>query len=236
MAMPDRRYNDEEIAVIFRIASEGPQGTSVQRFGDEGMTLAELQAIGREAGISPEAVDRAARSLDVQPEAAVRSLLGMPVGVQRTVALDRRLTEAEWEQLVVELREVFGARGVVSSTGSFRQWTNGNLQALLEPTPSGHRLRLQTVKGSAGVSIAAGLVLLGASTVMAISAAGAGHLGQILPTVSMISLFGAGIVGSTVLRLPSWARLRGRQMESITTRLVIETKSDRPPELPPTKT
>lgn len=236
MTMPDRRFNDDEIAEIFRIASEGPQGTSVQRSGDEGMTLAELQAIGREAGISPEAVDRAARSLDVQPEAAVRSLLGMPVGVRRTVVLDRRLTEAEWEQLVVELREVFGARGVVSSTGSFRQWTNGNLQALLEPTPSGHRLRLQTVKGSAGISIAAGLVMLGSSIVMAISAAGAGHLGQILPTVSMISLLGAGIVGSTVLRLPSWARLRGRQMESITTRLAIETKSDHPPELPPAKT
>jgi hypothetical protein len=231
--MPDRRYNDEEIAEIFQRASEGPQGASLQRAGDEGMTLAELQGIGREVGISPEAVELAARSLEVRPSAAARTLLGMPIGVQRTIVLDRKLTEAEWEQLVVELREVFGARGVVSSSGSFRQWTNGNLQALLEPTPTGHRLRLMTVKGNAAVSIASGLMMLGTSAVMAISAAGTGQLGHVLPMVSLISLLGAGIAGGTVLRLPSWARLRGRQMDAITTRLALETKPGDPNRLPP---
>src|SRR4051794_40505284 len=72
-AMADRRYNDDEIAEIFQKASESPQGTSLQRSGEEGLTLAELQEIGREAGISPEAVDRAARSLEVRPLSAIRS-------------------------------------------------------------------------------------------------------------------------------------------------------------------
>jgi hypothetical protein len=231
--MPDRRYNDDEIAEIFQKASEGPQGASLQRAGDEGgMTLAELKDIGREVGIAPEAVERAAQSLEVRPSAAVRSLLGLPVGVERTIALDRRLSEEEWERLVVELREVFGARGTVSSSGSFRQWTNGNLQALLEPTGNGHRLRITTVKGSAGASMVAGATMLGVGAVMGVSAAVAGQLGQVVPIVSMMSLLGAGMIGSTVLRLPSWARLRGRQMESITTRLALETKSDDSRRLP----
>jgi hypothetical protein len=197
------------------------------------MTLAELQDIGREVGISPEAVDRAARSLEVRPLGNIRSFLGLPIGVERSVALERRLSEEEWERLVVEMREVFGARGAVSANGSFRQWTNGNLQALLEPTPNGHRLRLSTVKGNARVSMAAGAMMIGVSVVMGVSAAVAGQLAQVVPMVSMIALLGSGFLASTVLRLPSWARLRGHQMEGITTRLALETKPEDPKQLPP---
>ena len=235
MTMPDRHYSEDEIAEIFRIASEGPQGTSVQRSGDEGMTLAELQAIGREAGISPEAVDRAARSLDVRPRAGSRKFMGLPIGIERMVALDRRVTEEEWERLVVELREVFGARGTVSSSGSFHQWTNGNLQALLEPTPNGHRLRISTVKGNAGMSIVMGAAMMSLGIGSMIAAGGAGYVPDLL-----MSLFGAAYIAYTALRLPRWARLRAGQMEAITSRLALESAT--PPassdakQLPPTKT
>jgi hypothetical protein len=226
MAMPDRRYNDDEIAEIFQKASEGPQGASLQRSGEEGMTLAELQAIGREVGISPEAVDRAAKSLDVRPRAGTRKFLGLPLGVERTIELGRRLSEEEWERLVVELREVFRARGVVSSSGSFRQWTNGNLQALLEPTATGHRLRLLTRKGNFLVSLALGAAMTSIGIGALITAGGVGQLATV-PDL-LLALFGAGYLANATLRLPRWARLRGQQMEAITTRLALETGADVP--------
>jgi hypothetical protein len=232
MTMTTRRYNDDEIAAIFQKAAEGPQGASLQSAGQEGMTLAELQEIGREVGISPEAIDSAARSLEIRPQAGVRSFLGLPIGVQRTIALNRQLTESEWERLVVELREVFGARGAVSSTGSFRQWTNGNLQALLEPTPNGHRLRISTIKGSLPMTMAAGAAMLGIGIFTSIAAAAAGHLAGAIPEAALMSLFGAGIIAISALRLPPWARLRERQMEAITTRLALETAAEDPKQLP----
>lgn len=232
MAMADRRYNDDEIAEIFRKASEGPQGTSLQRAGEDGLTLAQLQDIGREVGIAPEAVDRAARSLDVRPRAGSRTFLGLPIGVQRTVELGRRLSEEEWERLVVELREVFAARGTVSGSGSFRQWTNGNLQALLEPTATGQRLRMLTTKGSAGMSIVVGAAMMSMGIGAMITAGGVGHLPDLL-----MSLFGAGYIANTVLRLPRWARLRGSQMEAITSRLALEAAAlpatEKSKQLPP---
>ncbi len=232
--MPDRRYNDEEIAAIFQQASEGPQGTSVQRTGDDGMTLAELQQIGREVGLSPEAIDVAAKSLEVRPRAGERKFLGLTFGVERIINLERRLTEDEWERLVVELREVFGARGAVSASGSFRQWTNGNLQALLEPTQNGQRLRLRTTKGNFPTSMLAGGMMLFAGVFTAVATAVAGHLvGAAAADAAIFSALGAAIVGSSVLRLPSWARLRGQQMDSISTRLALETKANDPPPLPP---
>lgn len=226
--MTDRRYDDDEVAAIFLKAAEGPQTPPLQAARDDGMTLAELQDIGREVGIAPEAVARAARSLEIRPQAGARTFLGLPIGVERTIALDRRLTEGEWERLVVELREVFNARGSVISSGSFRQWTNGNLQALLEPTANGHRLRLSTMKGSARASMAVGAAMLGLSLFMWIAAAAAGRLGGAVPEIVMFSLFGVGIVANGALRLPGWARLRGSQMEQITTRLALETGAENP--------
>jgi hypothetical protein len=229
--MPNRRYNEDEIAAIFQQAAEGPepQGTSIQSAGGEGMTLAELQDIGREVGISPEAIDRAAKSLELRPRAGTRKFLGLTIGVERMIDLGRRLTEDEWERLVVELREVFGARGTVSSSGSFRQWTNGNLQALLEPTQNGQRLRLRTTKGSFPTSMAAGGMMLFAGIFTAIATSLAGHFaGAAAIDAAIFSAVGSGIIGSAALRLPSWARLRAQQMDSIMTHLALETGADVP--------
>jgi len=226
--MTDRRYDDDEVAEIFRKAAEGPQSLPHQVTGDAGMTLAELQDIGREAGLSPEAVASAARSLEIRPQSGVRRYLAMPIGVERTIELHRRLTEAEWEQLVVQLRETFNARGVVSANGSFRQWTNGNLQALLEPTANGHRLRMSTVRGGSMFSLNIGIGMIGMGALMAIVGGVAGHLGDMWTGAAMMSAMGAGAVAVGGLRLPSWARRRASQMEAITSRLALETGAESP--------
>src|SRR5207237_10553479 len=98
-----------------------------------------------------------------------RTLLGVPMWGERQVTLRRRLTDEEWERLVVQLRDVFKARGRTKSEGSLRQWTNGNLYALLEPTPTGDRLRLGSLNGGATASLKLGLVVLGAMAFLVIA-------------------------------------------------------------------
>src|SRR5467141_5274938 len=214
--MAERRYNDKEIAAIFRAATEeGPQSPPREVARDEGLTLAELQAIGSEVGIASEAVAQAARAVDVRLGPASRTLLGLPIGVSRTVNLNRRLTEEEWERLVVQLREVFNARGRTRSDGSLRQWTNGNLQVLLEPTETGHRLRFRTTHGAARASIGAGLAVLGVTAAVAISSALGGTLVDAIPGIALLFAAGVGMAANGALRLPRWARLRGRQMDAL---------------------
>jgi hypothetical protein len=226
--MTDRRYDDEEIAEIFRKAAEGPQALPHQTASDVGMTLAELQDIGREAGLSPEAVASAARSLEIRPQSGVRHYLTMPVQVGRSVELSRKLTDAEWDRLVVQLRETFNARGVVSANGSFRQWTNGNLQALLEPTATGHRLRLSTTRANSIFTMNVGGVMLGFSAVLGTIQGFAGHFATAWPGAAILASIGAGMLAFNGLQLPSWARRRATQMESITSRLALETGADVP--------
>ena len=212
--MADRRYSDKEIAAIFRAATEGPASPHPDVPRDEGLTLTDLQAIGREVGISPDAVASAARALDVSRGTA-RTSHGLPIGVVRTVNLNRRLTHEEWERLVVQLREVFDARGSTRADGSLRQWTNGNLQVLLEPTDTGHRLRFRTMHGAARASIGVGFVALAAGAAAAIATSITGTLGDSITGIVLLLTGGAAMVANGVLRLPAWARLRGRQMDAL---------------------
>lgn len=226
--MSERRYNEDEVATIFRAAAErqqaalGSSGTTsnVPLASSQGMTLAQLQEIGREVGIPADLVAGAAQALDRVGKSSVRRFLGLPLGVNRTVSLGRRLSDAEWEQLVVDLRETFDARGRLREEGSFRQWTNGNLQALLEPTPSGHQLRLRTLKGDSYALMTSGLAVAAFGALGFVFEGAASGTWGIIP-----ALVGAGMFALGALRLPGWARLRRQQMEEIATRLTDTTRS-----------
>jgi hypothetical protein len=213
--MSERRYNDDEVAAIFHAAADDRQLPAKSSSGDDGLTLADLQAIGREVGISADAVASAAIAIDVKRAATQRTFLGLPIGVSRTVELNRRITDDEWELLVVRLREVFHARGRTSSEGSLRQWTNGNLHVLLEPTETGQRLRFGTFNAAAQASIRTGLLSVGAVWVMAVATALNGTVAHAAPMLALVGTIGVGLIANGVLRLPRWAKLRGQQMEAL---------------------
>ncbi len=219
--MSERRYSDEEVAAIFRDAAEGQRSGELQRVDGDGLTLAEIQSIGREVGLAPDVVTRAALSLDLRPQASSETFLALPIGVERTILLNRTLSDAEWEHLVGELRTTFRAKGRLATSGAFREWTNGNLQALLEPTATGHRLRLRTTKGNARPMFVAAAMMLGSSALTWGTAVFAGRLGPALPGVLLMAAAGVGIFAATAIRLPSWARLRGRQMDAIAERVAL---------------
>lgn len=222
--MSERRFNEAEVAAIFEKATEAQHVGQRQLPSGEGMTLAELQQIGREVGIDPGLVARAASGLEVTGRPSSRKFLGLPIGVGRTVDLGRKLSDQEWEQLVVDLRETFDARGSIRQEGSFRQWTNGNLQFLLEPTPNGHRLRMRTFKGDAIALIGGGFAMFGFSAFSLVAGGLSSGMtdAAVLGTTSLAGIIGAAMVSLGALRLPRWARTRRQQMEDIAGRLALQ--------------
>jgi hypothetical protein len=223
--MSERQYNDEEVAAIFERAAES-EHTALPVSGGKGLTLAALQEIGREVGISPESISLAARSLDQAGRPASRRFLGLPIAVGRTVEFDRPLSDSDWERLVADLRTTFEARGSVRYDGPFRQWTNGNLQALVEPTPNGHRLRLQTVKGDARALMNGGGAVLGgaAATLLAFALAGSLSAPGRVAGIGLMALLGLGMVAAGALRVSGWARRRRSQIEAVISRLIVTAK------------
>ena len=221
--MTDRRYNEAEVAAIFERAAEAQHASPLQLPSGEGMTLAQLLDIGREVGIAPDQLVQAAHAIERGGRPTLRRFLGLPIGVGLSIDLDRKLSDEEWERVVVDLRETFDARGTLRHEGSLRQWTNGNLQALLEPTATGHRIRLRTIKGDARSLMIGGLAMLGAAAAAAIAAAAGGGAadGGMLASLGTLATMGVGMFGIGGFRLPGWARLRARQMEAVAARVAV---------------
>jgi len=224
--MSERRYSEDEVAEIFERATEAQKLAVRPSSSSEGLTLKELQDIGHDVGVSPEVVARAARSLEVPSPSPRRTLLGLPIGVGHAVELEQPLTDSEWHRLVVSMRETFDARGKLKDEGAFKQWTNGNLEVLLEPTPTGQRLRLRTLKGNATGMIVVGAAHLGFAAFVLVEMLATGTLGERFVGLVTVLAIGLGLLVPAVVRLPGWARLRQRQMEEIAERALLMTTSE----------
>lgn len=219
--MTDRRYTDQEAAEIFKRAASA-EAERPRLAPGQGMTLSDLQQIGGEAGIDPALVAEAAHGLDQRSVAPARRFLGWPIGVNHSVDLGRPLTEEEWHTLVGELRETFQAAGLVREDGPFRQWSNGNLKVMVEPSGGGHRVRFQTYNGAARQMMTAGAASVGLAGTLLVSSMlipGVAD-GGVFAGATLFAAMGVGFFGVGAFRLPAWARRRREQMAALGARLL----------------
>src|SRR4051812_7221836 len=102
--MSERRFSDAEVAqIIERATTRQEAGIQTIPPRSDGLTLAELQEIGREVGLDPVNIAVAARTLDEAPAITRPGPLGMPMRVERVIPLRRQVSDAEWERMVVDL-------------------------------------------------------------------------------------------------------------------------------------
>jgi hypothetical protein len=212
--MSERRYREEEVRKIFKLATSDRLPSAPGAPANDGLTLSEIQSIGGEIGVDAERIALAAAALDSGASEHVRSSFGAPVEVGLAVPLPRAMTEQEWEQTVALLRSTFRARGHITTHGGLREWRNGNLHASHEPFGNGYRLRLGTTRGDAR-----GFTALGFLGLAAAGATTVAHYVIVDPTsmAAPLVMAGVGVAAfvSNWLRLPPWAKTRAQQMKQI---------------------
>ncbi len=213
----ERRYTESEVARILERAASAERAVPPQTRGSEGLTLDELQEIGTEVGLSPALIADAAAAIERPAAVPLRMQhFGIPVGVGRTFRLDRSPTQEEWERMVVRFRETFAARGRVRSDGSLREWTNGNLQAIIEPAESGYVLRFRTYKSESGVVLGLGAAaLVGALALVLLTVVGSMSAAESLVPAALLGLAGLWPLGWGTLHLPRWAVERDGQFDRL---------------------
>ena len=226
----ERRYQDEEVKEILGLAANRAEVGRPVVSDEDGLTLSELQEVGLEVGMDPGRIAEAAFAVDTRREILPRrTSFGMPISVGRVIELPRAVTDREWELLVAELRETFGARGQVKSHGGVREWTNGNLHAFLEPTETGHRLRLRTHKGGALAMNRMGVAGLAMGLILLTMFLTTGPSPVRLELVMMLLVgMGGGALATNIVSLPRWARDREGQMEYLAGR--VEALLGEPPQ------
>ena len=217
----ERRYQEHEVRQILELAI-GPDGPPSQSLpAVEGLTLLQLEEVGREVGLPPNRITQAVAAFEERGELVPRGKsLGLPISVGSIVSLPRSPSDREWELLVAALRTTFGAKGEMTSQGSLREWSNGFLHAFIEPTETGHRLRLTDSRAGAVVGMGFGGFLLAFGLLIFVVLLGKEDPGFRFAVPAFFSLIGGGLIAGSAMSLPGWAREQERRMEHINRRAV----------------
>jgi plasmid stability protein len=217
----ERRYQEHEIRQILDLAI-GPDGAPAESLAAvDGLTLLQLQEVGREVGLPPHRITEAVATFQGRGVSVPReTALGLPISVGSILSLPRNPSDREWELLIAELRTTFGGKGEMTSHGGLREWSNGTLHAFIEPTETGHRLRLADSRmGAVGGMLVGGFFLAFALLILVVL------LGKVDPgyrfaVPAFFSLIGGGLIAGSAMSLPGWAREQKRRMELINRRAV----------------
>src|SRR4029079_15528204 len=128
--MPDapssgRKFNDEEVALIIKRAAELQQTEQIAQDPANAMSLAEVEAIAKEAGIEPALIRRAANTLDQRTETPRPSpWAGAPTRLVFERVVDGEISSDVYEELIDTVRRTVGDNGMPSVLGKTLAWTS----------------------------------------------------------------------------------------------------------------
>ena len=212
--MSERRYSDDDVHRILARAAEVETALQPGDGDERAWTLAQIQQVGAEAGLSPVAIAAAAATLDRAGDAAGGRHFGLPTSVVHAVPLERRFDDDDWERLVSQLRDTFEARGRERVAGERREWWNGNLRVTVEPAADGALLHFRTRKGDARPLLNLGAAMTALSAALGGLVAFGGD-DKALAAAAVSGALGVATLVGGALRLPGWARLRARQFDAL---------------------
>ena len=116
-----RSYNEKQIGAMIQRATELHE--EAMGASQRGLSLEEIEHIAAELGI-PSAYMRTA-ALELQDDANTDkpfSLFGNPFVINQARVASEAMTQEQWEQIVMELREFTGKKGQIDEIGAAREW------------------------------------------------------------------------------------------------------------------
>ncbi len=223
----DRRYTDEEFALVLRRAAEAQlQARKLPGPRQSGLTLDEMRSIAAEVGVDPDLVARLARELPEPGRSVLERLMGGPLGHGVELVVDRPLDEAARSAALDAIRGAMGEQGRVQRVGDRLEWTTASapspIAVNLAPRDDGTSVQILVERGG-------GAFLTFVISALAGVAGGGITAGIVDPSTLVDTLIVAGgvagsatIVGQAIWRTTA-ARIRAKVSRVVET--VTETLS-----------
>lgn len=224
--MSKRRYNEQQIGAILQRSGEIQSGLSPDP-DSQGLTLEELQRVASEVGIEPHVVEQAALEVDSGAKGHTASAKVLDH------TIDGPITDEQWEDMVISLRQYSGKPGTSTLQGSTREWTSdtdmGSL-SLTAATRNG-RTRFRMMGDNSSVSAVGwtmGLTFgfIGVLIMCAILGKKTGLDAWLITLLAAMA--SAFIVGLTALLTKSWQKKTNQALGQLFT-TIIETANNTPP-------
>jgi hypothetical protein len=208
----ERRYTEEELALILNRAAERQEGGAA---GAPRYTLAEIQEIAAGAGISPDHVASVAASLHGDRALRGDGLLGAPTRFRFEETIDGEVTDDVVGELLDLVRRDLGIQGSVAEALGTVDWKGADSMGTTDVSIArrGGRTIISVLTGrtdAAGATAtfsgfgALGLSALGMSLV--------GVAGLVGPAVPLIGVLGGGSTAWLAMRA-IWRRVARRATE-----------------------
>ena len=211
--LTERRFTEDEVRRILTNAVEVDAVMDADAEG--GLTLAEIQRVATEAGLSPASVTAAVAALDAPRSPPPARVLGLPIGVASTVVLPGAIEDAEWRRLVAFLQDTFEAQGREERGEGRREWRNGNLRIAVEQVDGNTVLQLRTRKESARSLVRSGGSLMLGSLVVSLASTVAQSGVNATAGVLAMGIGGAVMAAMGALQLPGWSAARQKQFQAV---------------------
>lgn len=149
----NRRYTEQEFAIILRKAMELEERAPFAPGRAEGMTLEEIQAVAREVGVDPALVSRAATLLTREEGAEEERVLRGTMKAARTLRTSRVLSPDDMSRVVSAIRRRLAAQGEVAQELTGVTWKSvGDVTqtfVTLRPDEAGTEIQLRLDRSAA---------------------------------------------------------------------------------------
>lgn len=214
--MTERRFTEDEVALILRKATE--TGTSAAPGRDvDGLTLEDLKSIGREVGIDAGAIEAAARHVAVARLQSAGGFLGMSVAPRYEATISGELPREKLSDVVAAVRRAMGRQGVVREEFGGLEWQArdafGGRYVSLQPADGKTHLRVfGNFRDGVFLSGALGGVSVGVvATAVAATTLKVLGLGALVGAGALPAGFVAGAFGARFV----WKRLVSRETRAL---------------------
>ena len=196
-----KRFTETEAQRIFALAAERQHETGQD---EPGLSLEELEEVGRAAGLDPAFVREAAiDALRPETTGTTRRVLGMPLEFRRERFIRGTVSDEAWAQIVVDLRRQFNKAGLVTDIGPLREWrteaedSKQPVTVTLTPEREGTRVVVEQSQANTalGMGIGFGVNFLMGLIFTVVSTLETGDPDMIIPGLIMLAsalLFGLG--------------------------------------------
>jgi len=115
-------YNRKEVGAILKKATEDSSTNNSDT--SIGLSVNELQQIASEVGIDPEQIARAAAEIDVTSEKNEQTFWGGPFSFNSQVLAEGEITDGQWEEMLIAIRNFFQSKGEVTTRESVFEWSS----------------------------------------------------------------------------------------------------------------
>ena len=153
----ERRFSDKEVHEILKKAVARAPSRALAK--SEGLSLAELQAIGGEVGIDPARLEDAARELTLGSSNQPHGILGAPTVLHFERKVEGEFDPEDTSEIIARIRRGMGLQGEVSDIHGTLEWSakgdSGERYVSLSS-----RDGTTTIRGSSNLANAAGVTYL----------------------------------------------------------------------------